>query len=82
VGPHHNHAVATLFLADHAEEVVRRVARDVIERADGAVAPDDGSARERDGLLGGLVRDVRDVDKHAEPVHLDDERAAERAMGP
>jgi hypothetical protein len=76
---HHDHAVTARILADHAEEVVRRVARDVVERADGAVAPDDGRARERNGLLGGLVRDVRDVDQHAEAVHLDDERAAERA---
>ena len=64
---HHDDAVV---LRDGLKHLVGHVASGLCERASGGVRGDDGRARGGDDVPEGLVGDVRDIDHHAEAVHL------------
>ena len=64
-------------LRDRADHLVRQVARDVDNRPAVRVRGDDGFGRGLEDVPEGLVRDVRDVNQHAEPAHLADDPATE-----
>jgi hypothetical protein len=72
----HHDPVTTLLFTDELEDLIGNVPRDVVERPGRAVAPDDGSTAELDGLLSGRITDVADIDHDAEAVHLADKGAA------
>ena len=65
-GHHHHPAV----LGQQAEDVVRHVARMVVQGAGRGVGEDHRRRRDGDRLPHRLGRHVREVDQHAEPVHL------------
>ena len=69
----HDHAAV---LGERPEHVVGHVAGVPVERPGGRVAEDDGHGRDREGVGERGVAHVREVDEHAEPVHLADELAA------
>ena len=70
----HHHAAV---LPHGCEHLVAHVARDVAERARGGMRGDHGPRRHGERVPEGLVRHVRDVHEHAEPVHLADHLAPE-----
>ena len=70
---HHEAAVRR----DSAQHVVGQVARHVDERACGRVRRDHRRVRHLDRVPERLVGDVRDVDQHAESIHLANDLPAE-----
>ena len=58
------------------QQVIRHVARDVVEAAQAVVGGHDRVRARLDGLRDGLIGGVRNVDHHAQAVHLPDHRAA------
>ena len=70
----HDAAVA----GDGAELIVGQVARHVAERAGAGVRCDHRHGGDGDRVVEGAVRDVRQIDEHAEPVHLAHDVSTER----
>ena len=63
-------------LGDGAQHVVGHVARMIGEGARGRVRGDQRRFADGDGIVERLVGDVRDVDQHAQAVHLEDDLLA------
>src|SRR6266478_3081737 len=61
---------------DGAEHVVGHVAGMIGEGASGGVRGDDGRFGDSDRVIERLVGDVRDIDQHAEAIHLEDDLLA------
>ena len=71
---HHHHAAVGL---DAGEDGVGHVARHVVQRPRGGMREDDGRLRDAQRVVHRLRRDVRQVDQHAQPVHLTHDFLAE-----
>jgi hypothetical protein len=71
---HHYH---TVVLCQTRQDRIRDVARAGGDGEGARVAGDDRRLRDAEHVVHRLGRDVRDVDEHAEPVHLADDPLAE-----
>ena len=67
-----------VLLAEGGDHFVGHVARGGGEGAAGGVGGEDGRLADFERVAEGLVGDVRDIDDHAEAVHLGDDFLAER----